>query len=260
MFTTLNQSQIPVQINDQIQIPLDFYVQINQVDSPVTDRVVLIKGKISNPQLSNALMIVDNDPDQTFDLNLNGGAFSQPLALNGSSQEVQHSVKVIATSGAFVATQTMSFSSQVPVVALRATLTWDTSGTDVDFWITDPNGEKCYYANRTTASGLTLDFDDTNGFGPENITTTSIIPGNYVVQVHYYSDHNSDIAIPSNCVVVIRKDETDPNQPPYTYYGSLNDTGDIWNVTTLTYDQSKGWSVNPINTYSNVDPQTLPAK
>lgn len=259
MYTTLNQAQIPVQINDQLEVPLDFYVEINQLDSPVTERVVYITGKVSNPLLQTAVMIVDNDPDQTFDLNLNSGEFSQAVALDGSSEQVQHTVQVYATAGANVASDTMNFNSLIPVVALRATLTWDTSGTDVDFWITDPNGEKCYYANDVTQSGLTLDFDDTNGYGPENITTTNIIPGDYLVQVHYYSDHNSSIAIGSNCVVVIRKDEGS-SQPPYTYYGYVSDTGDIWTVTTLTYTAAKGWRVKEINTHSTIDPSTLPAK
>jgi uncharacterized protein YfaP (DUF2135 family) len=96
---------------------------------------------------------------------------------------VQRSVRVIAVSGSLTAEDTIYFNSLVPPMALRATLTWNTNGTDVDFWITDPNGEKCYYANRTTSSGLTLDTDDTNGYGPENITTESIIPGDYLVQV-----------------------------------------------------------------------------
>jgi len=147
----------------------------------------------------------------------------------------------------------------VPPMALRATLTWNTNGTDVDFWITDPNGEKCYYGNRTTASGLTLDTDDTNGYGPENITTESIIPGDYLVQVHYYSDHDSENAIGSDCVVVIRQDENS-NQPPVNYYGYLGDSGDIWNVTTLHYDPARGWSIKPLNTHNRVQPSSLPAK
>lgn len=259
MYTTLNQSQIPVQINDQLDVPLDFYVDINQIDSPVTDRVINISGKVSNPLLQTALMILDEDPDQTFDLNLNSGSFSQAVALDGSTEEVQHTVRVYATSGAFVASDNMTFNSLIPVVRLRATLTWDTSGTDVDFWITDPNGEKCYYANDVTASGLTLDFDDTNGYGPENITTTNIIPGDYLVQVHYYSDHNSEIAIPSNCVVVIRKEEGS-SQPPFNYYGYVGDTGDVWTVTTLNYEAAKGWTLKAINSHSRVNPNTLPAK
>jgi hypothetical protein len=258
-FFTVNQAQIPVQIQLPQAIPIDFYVQIDPITSPVTDRVLEISGKVANPQLNNAIMILDNDPDQTFDINLNNGSFTQDVALSGAPEPVNHTVKVIAVSGALIAEDTETFTSEIPVTALRATLTWDTSGTDVDFWITDPNGEKCYYAHPTTASGLELDFDDTNGYGPENITTTNVIPGDYIVQVHYYSDHNSSVAIGSNCVVVIRQNEGS-DEPPVNYYGYVSDTGDIWNVTTLTYSAAKGWSIKPIGTHSKVNPATLPPK
>lgn len=257
--STLNQNQIPVIIGDSVELPTDFYVLINPITTLVTNRTVTITGKVANPQLQTAVLILDNDIEHAFDLNLSSGYFSQDIVLSGSASEVQHTVRVVAISGSLTAENSMSFNSLVPPMALRATLTWDTNGTDVDFWITDPNGEKCYYANSTTDSGLTLDVDDTDGYGPENITTSTIIPGDYLVQVHYYSDHNSNAAIGTNCVVVIRKDEGS-NQPPVNYYGYLSDTGDIWNVTTLHYDPVRGWSLKPHNSYGKVKPATLPAK
>ncbi len=258
-FFTVNQAQVPVQVQLQQDIPIDFYAEIDEIDSPVNDRVLQITGKVSNPQLQTALLTLDNDPDQTFELNLNNGYFSQNVALSGAPDPVNHTAHVVAISGGLIAEDTESFTSDIPVTALRATLTWDTSGTDVDFWITDPNGEKCYYANSITASGLELDFDDTDGYGPENITTTNVIPGDYIVQVHYYSDHNSSVAIGSNCVVVIRKNEGS-DEPPVNYYGYVSDTGDVWNVTTLTYSAAKGWSVKANGSHSKADPATLPAK
>lgn len=258
-FYTVNQAQVPVQVQLPAQIPVEFYVQIDDIESPVTDRVLQISGKVANPQLQTAILTLDNDPDQTFELNLNNGSFYQNVALSGAPDPVNHVVKVVAVSGGLIAEDTESFTSEIPVTALRATLTWDTSGTDVDFWITDPNGEKCYYAHSTTASGLELDFDDTDGYGPENITTSTVIPGDYIVQVHYYSDHNSSVAIGSNCVVVIRQNEGS-NEPPVNYYGYVSDTGDVWNVTTIHYDAAKGWSMKANGTHSKVNPSTLPAK
>lgn len=256
---TQNANQIPTVLSDQEEIPVDFYVSINPIVNLVTQRKISIVGRIANPLLTTAVLVLDNDLEHAFDLNLTNGYFSQEIVLSGSTVEVQHSVRVIAVSGSLTAEDTIYFNSLVPPMALRATLTWNTNGTDVDFWITDPNGEKCYYANRTTSSGLTLDTDDTNGYGPENITTESIIPGDYLVQVHYYSDHDSENAIGSDCVVVIRQDENS-NQPPVNYYGYLGDSGDIWNVTTLHYDPARGWSIKPLNTHNRVQPSSLPAK
>ncbi len=74
---------------------------------------------------------------------------------------------------------------------------------------------KPQYSQRTE-----LDFDDTNGYGPENITTSSIIPGDYVVQVHFYSDHDSENAIGTNTGVVIRINEGSPDETVNNYMAS----------------------------------------
>ncbi|MCK9610269.1 MAG: PKD domain-containing protein [Candidatus Cloacimonas sp.] len=255
-FTTENQNHNTVLISDSVELPVDFYVTIDEISDVVTDRIVNITGKIANPSLTTALLILDNDSEHSIEMNLNNGNFSQAVVLNGSTAEVSHTVYVIAVSGGLTAEDTMTFTSLVPLVSLHCTLTWDTSGTDVDFWITDPNKEKCYYAHRQTASGLALDVDDTNGYGPENITSASVIPGNYTVQVHYYSDHDYENAIGTNCVVVVRQAEL----TPVNYYGYLADTGDLWTVTTLHYDSKKGWSIKPNNAYSKVNLATLPKK
>ncbi|MGB4260488.1 MAG: hypothetical protein WBJ09_01095, partial [Candidatus Cloacimonas acidaminovorans] len=104
--------------------------------------------------------------------------------------------------------------------------------------------------------GLALDVDDTNGYGPENITTQNVIPGDYLVQVHYYSDHDYENAIGTNCVVVIRQ----AGLPTVNYYGYLSDTGDLWTVTTLHYDSVKGWSIKPNSNYCKINPNTMPKK
>lgn len=256
LFTTENQHGDAVIISDAVELPVNFYVQINDITEVVTNRILSITGRIANPQLHTAVLILDNDIEHAFDLNLGNGNFAQQIVLTGSVQEVQHTVRVVAVSGSLAAEDTMTFSAQVPLMALLATLTWNTGGTDVDFWITDPNGEKCYYAHPSTASGLALDVDDINGYGPENITTAAVIPGDYIVQVHYFSDHDSENAIGSDCFVVIQEGD----QTPVNYYGYLAETGDIWNVTTLHYDSAKGWSIKPQNTYGKVNPASLPTK
>jgi len=69
---------------------------------------------------------------------------------------------------------------------IKITLTWNTTS-DIDLWTTDPSGEKIYYNHPQSASGGFLDFDDTDGFGPENIFWQNSAPaGSYLVQVHYY--------------------------------------------------------------------------
>ena len=38
-------------------------------------------------------------------------------------------------------------------VDVRVILTWDADNTDMDLWVTDPNGEKCFYSHRNTQIG-----------------------------------------------------------------------------------------------------------
>jgi hypothetical protein len=260
-FDTLNAENQPVTINVPVEIPIDFYVEIAEVTtSPVIERVLSISGKIANPELATAIMFLDNDFEHPIQLNLNNGTFTQQIALSGSATEVQHTIKVIASSGSNEAEDTMNFTSLVPLTALRMTLTWDTPETDVDFWCTDPNGDRCWYVTDGTPSGLVLDFDDTTGWGPENITTTTIIPGDYLVQVHYYDDWGGEGSVGSNCAVVIRQNEGTTSETTTNYYGYLGATGDTWDVTTLHYD-GRSWTYKgTVNKHSFISPKNLPAK
>ena len=45
---------------------------------------------------------------------------------------------------------------------LRVVLAWDSDNSDMDLWVTDPNGERCYYGNRSTfqRSIITVTCDD----------------------------------------------------------------------------------------------------
>ena len=66
-------------------------------------------------------------------------------------------------------------------------LTWDTDRTDVDLWVTTPAGEKVFYGHRTGKGGESLFDDVTNGYGPESFTAKAARPGDYQVQVNYFS-------------------------------------------------------------------------
>jgi hypothetical protein len=72
--------------------------------------------------------------------------------------------------------------------AMQVNLTWDTNNTDVDLYVTEPNGNTIYYARSSSSTGGQLDRDDTNGYGPENIYWLQEAPdGDYKVSVNYYS-------------------------------------------------------------------------
>jgi hypothetical protein len=71
---------------------------------------------------------------------------------------------------------------------LRVVLAWDSDNSDMDLWVTDPNGEKCYYGNRNTYQGGLLSDDFTGGYGPEEFVLKNAKPGKYKVEANFFGD------------------------------------------------------------------------
>jgi tetratricopeptide (TPR) repeat protein len=79
---------------------------------------------------------------------------------------------------------------------VRIVLTWDADLTDVDLWVTEPSGEKCFYShNRTTIGGL-LSRDFTQGYGPEEYCLRRTMPGTYTIQCNYYGSSQTSLVGP----------------------------------------------------------------
>ncbi len=77
---------------------------------------------------------------------------------------------------------------------LRAVLSWDADNTDIDLWVTDPNGEKAFYANRLTYQGGAMSRDFTGGYGPEEFSLKTAKPGKYLVQAQFYGHRQQVVA------------------------------------------------------------------
>ncbi|MFZ5637310.1 MAG: VIT domain-containing protein [Pseudomonadota bacterium] len=71
---------------------------------------------------------------------------------------------------------------------LRVVLAWDSDNSDMDLWVTDPNGERCYYGNRNTYQGGLLSDDFTGGYGPEEFVLKDAKPGKYKVEANFFGD------------------------------------------------------------------------
>ena len=128
---------------------------------------------------------------------------------------------------------------------VQVTLTWDTEA-DLDLWVTDPNNELIYYGHATSVSGGMLDFDDVDGYGPEN---TFWLPGTaplgeYTIQVDHYYDTQ-----PTNYTVTILFFGT-----PYTFTGTILDDQTV-DIVTLNAAKS---TVTPLNKVVKHAP--MPAK
>ena len=69
---------------------------------------------------------------------------------------------------------------------LRVVLAWDSDNSDMDLWVTDPNGERAYYGNRLTYQGGQMSQDFTGGYGPEQFSLRDAKPGIYKVEANYF--------------------------------------------------------------------------
>jgi hypothetical protein len=74
---------------------------------------------------------------------------------------------------------------------LRVTVTWNTDNTDIDLWVTEPNGSKCWYRKKKTPNGGRLLEDITRGYGPERYENKGGLGGEYKIQMQYYG-HRSN--------------------------------------------------------------------
>lgn len=81
-------------------------------------------------------------------------------------------------------------------VDIRVVLTWDTDNCDMDLWVIDPNGEKCFYSHAETQAGGHISRDFTGGYGPEEFMVKKAINGEYMVQANYFGTHTQDILAP----------------------------------------------------------------
>ncbi len=79
-------------------------------------------------------------------------------------------------------------------VDIRVVMNWNKDMTDIDLWVTDPNGEKCFYGNRTTGIGGRMSEDVTQGFGPEQFMLKKAIKGKYKIETNFFGERQMSIS------------------------------------------------------------------
>ncbi|MBQ7177450.1 MAG: DUF2135 domain-containing protein [Victivallales bacterium] len=76
---------------------------------------------------------------------------------------------------------------------IRVVINWDTDMSDMDLWVTDNFGEKCFYSHRFTSTGGRNSCDFTQGYGPEEFMIRNAVKGKYKVQTDYYGTHTQKV-------------------------------------------------------------------
>lgn len=134
---------------------------------------------------------------------------------------------------------------------IKITLSWDTTA-DIDLWVYTPNSYICYY--QKTADNGQLDYDDTNGYGPENVywQQGTAPAGEYKVVVDHYGG-----ASPTDYQVMIQIGSS-----VKTYSGTIytddNITIDTFTIGSTAASVATPASIIPAN--RDIDFNNLPAK
>lgn len=120
-------------------------------------------------------------------------------------------------------------------VDIRVILTWNTNDCDIDLWVTDPNGEKCYYAHRNTAIGGRISNDITQGYGPEEFCLKKAAKGEYLIEADYYGTHSQKQLQPVVVQATIYTNFGRPNQKKQVLTLQLGNAKDVYTVGTIKF-------------------------
>ena len=117
---------------------------------------------------------------------------------------------------------------------IRVILRWDTDDTDMDLWVTEPSGERCYYGNTRTAYGAMYGRDYTGGYGPEEYLLNSAPDGDYRVQANFFGSRQQSLTGGTTLQVDVFTDWGRPTEKRYTSTIRLTDRGETLDIATLT--------------------------
>ena len=118
---------------------------------------------------------------------------------------------------------------------VRITLEWNYDNSDVDLWVTDPRGEKCFYSHARTEIGGRISKDFTGGYGPEEFLLKKAIDGKYKIEANYYGNSRQKLTGPATVLAKLT-----------TYYGTalektesivvrLKDQSEVVEIGKLSY-------------------------
>jgi len=146
-----------------------------------------------------------------------------------------------------------------PKAEVIITTTWDdNSPDDVDVWVEDPSGRVVWYKN-PEAELLHLDRDDrgrsndtitidgveiVNPLNQEVVTIRGYVPGEYVVNLHYYESHSN-----SPLTAVVRVVRVNPAAEVVFYKSIPLEKGGV-EKTAVRFTMAKDGSLSNINTLS----------
>jgi Ca-activated chloride channel homolog len=118
---------------------------------------------------------------------------------------------------------------------VRIVMTWDTDDTDMDLWVVEPSGEKCYYSHALTATGGTISSDFTGGYGPEEYLVRRALPGPYRVQTNFYGSRSQSLTGATTVQATVITDFGRPDEKRQALTLRLAEARDVVDVGTVRF-------------------------
>jgi len=118
---------------------------------------------------------------------------------------------------------------------LRVTISWNTDATDVDLWVFEPDGTKCFYQHNRTKNGGELSQDQTQGYGPERYQVKKALKGKYRILVHYYNSNPNLLAGETHVNVAVTQFAGTPKENTKRYTVILHKRGEEAEVCEVEF-------------------------
>lgn len=122
---------------------------------------------------------------------------------------------------------------------LRIVLTWDTDATDMDLWVVEPTGEKCFYSHAFTGIGGRLSRDFTGGYGPEEYAVRRARPGRYAVKANYYGSREQGLSGPTTVQATIITNFGRPQEQRRSLTLRLEEAKEVVDVGEVSFGEAR---------------------
>jgi hypothetical protein len=121
---------------------------------------------------------------------------------------------------------------------VRIVLTWDTDQTDMDLWVIEPSGEKCFFSHALTTIGGAISKDFTGGYGPEVYAARSAPGGKYDVKANFYGSRSQSLTGPTTVQATVITNYGRPGESRQALTVRLTSARDVVDIGSVSVGKS----------------------
>ena len=125
-------------------------------------------------------------------------------------------------------------------VDVRIVLTWDTDNTDMDLWVTEPTGEKCYYGyNRTADRAAACRTTSRAATARRSTWCTAALAGAYGIQANFYGSRSASLTGPTTLQATVFTNFGRPNEKREALTLRLKDNREVVDVGEVSLGSAR---------------------